>query len=182
MGLYTTAAYTFLRSFSLQMITFINWNKKTKAGVTEHRKMRWHVRGLIALGFLLIWPAAFFGISSIQGANQSVLDVTGTMLEILVTVLSMLRFSENAPLSLVNIAISLATHIAIFTEDTSNITYVIYTIYSGICTIASITNIRKAKMLWQIKRDCLNRHVRQLPKSLRHRVPIQTARLFYSCL
>ena len=54
MGLYTTAAYTFLTSFPLQMITFINRNKKTKAGVTELRKMRWHVRGLIALGFLLI--------------------------------------------------------------------------------------------------------------------------------
>ena len=144
MGLYATAIYAFVSSFPLQIITFINWKKKTSGGVTELRKMSWGTRGLVLLGFVAIWPAVYFAISAIPGASQSALDVTGTLLGILITVLSMLRFSEYAPLNLVSVGISLATHTMIFLSDTSNITYVIYTVYSGVCIVAAMIRIRKS--------------------------------------
>ena len=147
MGLYATAIYSFLSSFPLQIITFIKWNKKTSAGVTELRKMSWGVRGLIALGFIILWPIIYFAISSLPNANQSALDVTCTMIGILITVLSMLRFSEYAPLNLLNVAISLTTHFSIFLTDTSNITYVIYTVYSGVCMVAAMIRIKKANLV-----------------------------------
>ncbi len=147
MGLYATAIYAFASSFPLQIITFINWKKKTSGGVTELRKMSWGVRGLVLLGFVIIGIPAYFAVSAIPGASQSLLDVTGTLLGILVTVLTMLRFAEYAPLNLVSVAISLATHIAIFSYDTSNITYVIYTLYSGICIVAAMVRIKKAKLI-----------------------------------
>ena len=143
MGLYALAIYSFVSSFPLQIITFINWKKKTSGGVTELRKMSWGLRGLVLLGFVIIGIPAYFAVSAIPGASQSVLDVTGTLLGILITVLTMLRFAEYAPLNLVNVCISLATHIAIFSYDTSNITYVIYTVYSGICMVAATARIKK---------------------------------------
>ena len=147
MGLYATAIYALITSFPLQIITFFNWKKKTSGGVTELRKMSWGVRGLVTLGFALIWIPVFFAIRAIPGANQSVLDVTGTLLGILITVLSMLRLSEYAPLNIVSVCITLATHIAMLRTDTSHITYVIYTVYSGICIIASIIRMKKASMV-----------------------------------
>ena len=147
MGLYATAIYALVTSFPLQIITFINWNKKTRSGVTELRKMSWGMRGLVTLGFVIAWPLVYIAISAIPGANQSMLDVTGTMLGILITVLTMLRFSEYAPLNLVSVGITLATHISIFITDNSNITYVIYTIYSGICIVAAMIRMKRSKMI-----------------------------------
>ena len=102
------------------------------------------MRGLVLLCFATIWPAVYFAVSAIPGASQSVLDVTGTLLGILITVLSMLRFSEYAPLNLASVCISLATHTMIFLSDTSNITYVIYTVYSGVCLIAAMARMKKS--------------------------------------
>ena len=147
MGLYATAIYAFASSFPLQIITFINWTRKTTGGVTELRKMSLRARLLVLLGFAIVWPIVYFIISSLQGASQSVLDVTGTLIGILVTVLSMLRFSEYAPLNLLSVAISLTTHIMIFMSDTSNITYVIYTVYSGICVVAAMVRMKKANLV-----------------------------------
>lgn len=115
--------------------------------MTELRKMSGGVRLLVLLGFSLVWPAVYFTISSLPGATQSALDVTGTLIGLLVTVLSMLRFSEYAPLNLVSVAISLTTHTMIFLSDTSNITYVIYTLYSGICLTAAMIRMKKAKLV-----------------------------------
>ncbi|MBP3376512.1 MAG: nicotinamide mononucleotide transporter [Clostridia bacterium] len=147
MGLYASAIYALVSSFPLQIITFINWRRKTSGGVTELRKMSGGVRLLVLLGFALVWPAVYFTISSLPGATQSALDVTGTLIGLLVTVLSMLRFSEYAPLNLVSVAISLTTHTMIFLSDTSNITYVIYTLYSGICLTAAMIRMKKAKLV-----------------------------------
>ena len=147
MGLYATAIYAFVSSFPLQIITFINWRRKTTGGVTELRKMSWGIRALVLLGFVIIWPAVYFIISSLPGATQSFLDVTGTLLGILITVLSMLRFSEYAPLNLLSVLISLTTHTMIFLSDTSNITYVIYTVYSGICLVAAMVRMKKANLV-----------------------------------
>ena len=147
MGLYASAIYALVSSFPLQIITFINWRRKTSGGVTELRKMSGGVRLLVLLGFALVWPAVYFTISSLPGATQSALDVTGTLIGLLVTVLSMLRFSEYAPLNLVSVAISLTTHTMIFLSDTSNITYVIYTLYSGICLAAAMIRMKKAKLV-----------------------------------
>lgn len=147
MGLYANAVYAFIVSFPLQLITFFNWKKKTSGGVTELRKMSWGVRGCVLLGLAVIWPLVYFAVSALPGANQSILDVTGTLLGILVTILSMLRFSEYAPLNLVSVAISLATHTMIFLDDASNITYVIFTVYSGICIVSAIVRMKRAKLV-----------------------------------
>ena len=147
MGLYANAVYAFVVSFPLQLITFFNWKKKTSGGVTELRKMSWGMRGCVILGLAVIWPLVYFAVSALPGANQSVLDVTGTLLGILVTILSMLRFSEYAPLNLVSVAISLTTHTMIFLDDASNITYVIFTVYSGICIASAIVRMKRAKLV-----------------------------------
>lgn len=83
MGLYASAIYALVSSFPLQIITFINWRRKTSGGVTELRKMSGGVRLLVLLGFALVWPAVYFTISSLPGATQSALDVTGTLIGLL---------------------------------------------------------------------------------------------------
>ena len=147
MGLYASGIFALVTSCPLQIITFINWQKKTHGGVTELRKMSWRVRGLVALGFAVIWPLVFFAIRAIPGANQSILDVTGTLLGILITVITMLRFAEYAPLNILSVIITLATYIAIFMTDRSSITHVIYSLYSGVCVVSAVIRVKKNNMV-----------------------------------
>ena len=147
MGLYATAISAALTSFPLQVITFLSWNRKTREGVTELRKMSTRVRLFVTLGFVIIWPLVYFVIKSIPGANQSFLDVTGTLLGVLITIITFLRFSEYAPLNIVSAIISIITHVMIFTTDTAHITYLIYSVYSAICVTAAVVHIKKANMV-----------------------------------
>ena len=147
MGLYAHAVYCVLFSFPLQIITFINWKRKTSGGITHLRKMSTKMRLIVLLAFLVIWPIVYFVISSIPDANQSILDVTGTLLGILVTFLTMLRYSEYAPLNIVSAVISLATYIMVSVGDISNFPYVIYTLYCLVCITASMIRMKKENMV-----------------------------------
>lgn len=145
-GLYAMAINALVISFPLQIITFINWNKRTEGGITALKKMKWKWRILLSLAFVFAWVAMYV-IFSLAGSPYLVLDNTAALIGITVTVLSMLRFSEYAPLNLVSVAISLVTHTVVFLDDPSNITYVIYTLYSGICIVAAMIRMNKKKMI-----------------------------------
>ena len=142
MKLYASAASALLMSFPLQIITFINWNKNTKDGVTETKKLStknrlWLFGGMVGLWGLLF--AVFMGLDS----PYMLLDNTATVLGVVTTVLCMVRYSEYAILQLVGSCISLSTYIVMTLDDISNIVWIIYTAYSLVCTAIAFITMNK---------------------------------------
>jgi len=142
MTLYTSAVYALAVSFPLQIITFINWQRKTTKNRTELRRLSKLQLILSAALFAAAWVALFFAFK-LMGSSYMILDNTSSLLGIAVTILTLLRFKEYAPLNLVSGVIGLIMHITVFLNDRSQITYVIFSVYSLVCMVATLYNIRR---------------------------------------
>lgn len=142
MTLYASAAYALFLSFPLQIISFFNWNKKTTEHVTELRRLTAKQRIFYTVGLMIAWLILFVVVSAF-GSVYWVWDNTATLLGIVATVLSMLRFTEYTVFQIMTQIISLVMHIRIFWDTPSQITYIIYSVYALLCTILAIIRIQK---------------------------------------
>ena len=113
MTLYSNAAYALAVSFPLQIITFINWRKKSTGEKTELRRLSVKQLTVSVILFAVAWIALFF-IFFFMGSSYMILDNTSTLLGIAVTILTMLRFKEYAPLQIVSGLLTLVLHIPYF--------------------------------------------------------------------
>ena len=140
--LYGSFLYSVLISSPLQAITFINWNRKTVGNVTEIRKMKWWVRVVLLLFMVAVWVALYLLLSAF-GSEYLVLDNTVTILGVVATVLSMLRFMEYTALQLVSQGVSIALYCTMLLAQPGKITYVVFSVYTLYCVIRGIININK---------------------------------------
>ena len=140
MTLYSNAAYALAVSFPLQIITFINWHKKSTGAKTELRRLSRLQLTVSVVLFAAAWIALFF-IFFFMGSSYMILDNTSTLLGIAVTILTMLRFKEYAPLQIVSGLLTLVLHISVFLDTPSQLPYVIFSLYSIICTIIAVRRI-----------------------------------------
>lgn len=137
MTLYTSAAYALAVSFPLQIITFINWHKKSTGAKTELRRLTKKQLILSAIILAVAWITLYV-VFSLMNSTYMILDNTSSLLGIAVTILSLLRFKEYAPLNIVSAIIGLILHISVFLNTPSQLPYVIFAIYSITCvTIAT---------------------------------------------
>ncbi len=142
MTLYSTAAYAFFVSFPLQIITFINWNRNTHDGATETKRL--NAKGRISMfaimaGVWLILFAVFSGL----GSPYLVIENTSSVIGIVTTVLCMLRYSEYAILQIVGGVIGLYLYIVMSIDDPSNLVWVVFQVYSKICTLVAFIRMNK---------------------------------------
>lgn len=142
MTLYSSAANAFLVSFPLQIITFINWNKNTKNGETETKKLNTKARLGLFGGMVGFWGILFL-IFSFLASPYIILDNTITVLGFVTTALCMFRYSEYAILQLVGSCVSLVTYIIMTVDDISNIVWIIFTSYSLVCTVIAFITMNK---------------------------------------
>lgn len=141
--LYSTLAYALVVSFPLQLIAFINWSKNSKGSITELKKMSNKQRIFTFALCVTAWIALYL-IFSFLGSPYIILDNTSTLFGVIITILTMLRFSEYATLQLLNGLITILLHINIMaTGNLSNITYLIFSIYSYICVIMAFIRMHK---------------------------------------
>lgn len=155
---YSSVIFAVLVSFPLQIVTFINWNKKTENNVTELRRLSPR-QMLLTLGvaavawgaFYLAWDLVLGLIVNALGLKSTVggavgliklLDNSSTVVGILATVLTMLRFREYPLLQLVGTGFSLAIYTILAVQNPGQITYIIYTLYSSICVTRAYLGIR----------------------------------------
>ena len=142
-GLYATAAYAVVFSFTLQVITFFRWKKRSYGKSTVFRKMTWWQRLLGAAGFAAVWFGLVKVLSLFPEANYSLLDSAHSLLGATVTVLTLFAFIEYIGLQILSGVISVALYVTMLGEKPEQITYLIYAVYALICCVRAAVRIRK---------------------------------------
>ena len=146
-GLYASVLYAVLVSFPLQFVTFIRWNQNPYQKSTVFKKMTGKQRVVVALIAVAFWCGMLVVLKSL-GSSHQILDNTVTMLGILNTVLMMLSYIEYTALMIPGNLFSIALYIAMIKESPEQITYLIYTLFSGYCVVRaflSVSNLDKSK-------------------------------------
>jgi len=141
-GLYATAAYSFLCSGPVQLITFALWQKRAYKHSAKLKKMTkkqifWMIAGSIAA-----WLAMFV-IFSLLGSPYLVLDNTVSLVGILSTILSMLSYLEYTIVSLLCSLASIFLYVEVIIDQPDQIPHLIYTIYCAITTWISFRYMQR---------------------------------------
>ncbi len=144
-GLYASAGYALLFSFPLQIVTFLNWSKNRSGKTTLLRKLPGKARWLILSGLVLAW-LVLYPLTARTGSEYFALDNAVTLLGILNSILSMLRYMEYTFLMLPGGLLSIALYITMLPKNPEQITYLVFTVYSLICsTVALFTVLKQFK-------------------------------------
>ena len=142
-GLYATAVYDVLVSCTLQIITFINWNRHAYGkNSTIFKRLSAKQITLIASAGILLWSGLYF-VLSLFNSEYMLFDNTRTLLGIAATILCALSYIEYTYLQQVNIVVSLVLYAMIFKEEPIMITHFIFNIYAFICAIRSFIKMKK---------------------------------------
>ena len=156
-GLYATAVYDVLVSCTLQIITFINWNRHAYGkNSTIFKRLSAKQITLIASAGILLWSGLYF-VLSLFNSEYMLFDNTRTLLGIAATILCALSYIEYTYLQQVNIVVSLVLYAMIFKEEPIMITHFIFNIYAFICAIRSFIKMKKLyKEQQSLKGDAKN--------------------------
>lgn len=141
-NLYGSAFSALLFSFPIQLLTFIRWNKNKWGHSTVLRKMTWKQRILLLLGFIGALAALWFLLPLI-GSQYVFLDSATTLLGILIYFLTMFAFAEYTFLMFINGAIGIILYITMLRDTPETVTYLIYSVYSFICTVFAFFEAKK---------------------------------------
>lgn len=142
MGLYSTVIYCLLFSFPIQLATFIRWNKNKYGKSTIFRKLNAKWRIAVAFLFLAVLVGQIFVMNKL-GASNTVLDSISSLLGILISFLTLLSFIEYSWLSLILCFVNLLLFTNVAINDISRLPFVVYMLYSYVCTIKQFITIRK---------------------------------------
>lgn len=141
-SLYGSALSALLFSFPIQLITFIRWNKNKWGNSTLLKKLTIKQRALILIGFMVALVAMWI-ILPLFGSQYVLLDSATNLLSILIYILTMFAFVEYTVLMLVNGVISICLYISMLGESPEMATYLVFAIYSMICTIFAVFSAKK---------------------------------------
>ena len=142
MGLYSLCAYALLVSTPITLCTFLLWNKNTTNGETKTRSMTAVQRLLLFGSMALVW-IILFGIFSAMDSSYLVLDNTLSVLGIAASILCIFRFSEYAVLNVISSVVNIVLYSVMMTDDISKIVWLIFTIYSTICSVMAFINMTR---------------------------------------
>ena len=135
-GLYSSAAYAFFVSMTLQMITFIRWNKKPLGNSTELRRLKmWQM--IISVALLAVGFACLCFITK-NVSQYFLLDNIITALGILVTVLRMLSYIEFTYFSICTEIFSVMLYVLMLRNNPEQSTYLIFSLYSLVCGVMAV--------------------------------------------
>ena len=135
-GLYSSAAYAFFVSMTLQMITFIRWNKKPLGNSTELRRLKtWQM--IISVALLAVGFACLCFITK-NVSQYFLLDNIITALGILVTILRMLSYIEFTYFSICTEIFSVMLYALMLRNNPEQSTYLIFSLYSLVCGVMAV--------------------------------------------
>ncbi len=141
--LYASAAYALLLSCPLQIVTFVRWQKRPSGGSTVLRKMSARARVLTAIGFAAVWSLLAL-VTKNSGSSYYLLDNTVTLLGILATLLMMLSYAEYTYVMVVSGICNLSLYVAMLGTNPEQLTYLVYTAYSLMCSILATVTANRA--------------------------------------
>lgn len=142
LGLYASAVSAILVSAPMQIMTFINWQRKAYKNSVVLKKMSAKTRALSGGAFLMVWLVGF-GVLSLVNSEYALLDNTASLLGILVSVLTMLAYVEYTYLWLVSASVGVLLNAQVFMTNPGHITYLVYSVYALFSVVLSFINVRK---------------------------------------
>ena len=135
-GLYSSAAYAFFVSMTLQMITFIRWNKRPLGNSTELRRLKtWQM--IISVALLAVGFACLCFITK-NVSQYFLLDNIIAALGILVTILRMLSYIEFTYFSICTEIFSVMLYVLMLRNNPEQSTYLIFSLYSLVCGVMAV--------------------------------------------
>lgn len=146
--LYGAAFSALLFSFPIQILTFIRWNKHKRGNSTALRKLSNKQRVCIILGYSASLAVMWFLLPLI-GSQYVFLDSATTLLGILIYFLTMFAYIEYTSFMLVNCTITTVLYITMLKAEPETMTYLIYSIYSIVCTAFAFFEARKLYRIQQ---------------------------------
>ena len=142
MGVYASAASSFLFSFPIQLMTFFRWKKNAYKKTVVFRRMSTRVRVLASLGFVALWIALAV-IFIKMDYEYAILDSGSFLMGFITPVLTMLAYIEYTYLWLVSAVVGLLLSVQMVVNDYKETTYLIYSVYCAYCIICAFINVRK---------------------------------------
>lgn len=141
-ALYAQAVSALVVSFPFQIATFILWSRHRDGASTKFRTMSLKWRMLLGVGLVAIYiPLLIVNMNA--GAAFAPIDTAVSILGIVVTVLTMLAFTEYTYLSILNTVLGLTLYILMIRDNPEQLCYLIYTLYSLICIIRAAFNVHR---------------------------------------
>lgn len=138
--LYASAAYAVLFSSTIQFATYFRWKSRPQGQSTLFRAMTNRQRLLVAGLFGLCWGAAWL-ILSRADSGYRILDISTSLLGILISLLTMLAYIEYAPLMILSGTVNIVLFAAMLRDHPEQITYLIYALYSMVCQIGALKRV-----------------------------------------
>lgn len=140
--LYASAAYAVLFSSTIQFATYFRWKSRPQGQSTLFRAMTNRQRLLVAGLFGLCWGAAWL-ILSRADSGYRILDISTSLLGILISLLTMLAYIEYAPLMILSGTVNIVLFAAMLRDHPAQITYLIYALYSMVCQIGALKRVQR---------------------------------------
>ena len=140
--LYVSAIYAIVFSFVMQMSSYFLWKRRPSGkNSTVFRSLtgKQIIFGLLII--VAVWLVIAFFLSKTDSKHQF-LDIFLSVLSIVVTFLSMFAYAEYVPLSILVGVVDLILSFAMMQDNRAQITYFIFNIYSLICRIIAMKNIK----------------------------------------
>ncbi len=147
-NLYGSGLSALLFSFPIQLLTFIRWNKHKSGHSTILRQMSRRNLILLLLGFSVVLVAMWFLLPLI-GSQYVFLDSATTLLGILIYFLTMFAYVEYPFFMLINGAVNIFLHIQMLKDSPEIMPFLIFAVYSFICTVFAFFEARKLYKIQQ---------------------------------
>lgn len=142
MGVYASAASSFLFSFPIQLGTFFNWKKNAYKKTVIFKKITRKVRVLSIVALLILW-GALAGVFTYLKYEYAILDSLIFLLGFIVPVLTMFAYIEYTYLWIISGVIGLLLNIQMVMNDYRHTTYLIYGVFVLYCQIVAFINVQK---------------------------------------
>lgn len=142
-GLYGSVFYSITVSFVLQIATFINWGRNSyKKTSTVFKTMGGKKFSIFSVIFVICWITCYYVFKTI-GSSHTLLDNSIMLLGIVTTLMTMLAYVEWTYLQLLSGIISVILYVGMIRKNPEMAAYLVYTIYSLICTCTTLLNVRR---------------------------------------
>lgn len=142
-GLYGSAFYAITVSFVLQIATFINWGRNSyKKTSTVFKAMGAKKFSIFAVIFMACWLVCYYVFKKL-GSSHTLLDNSIMLIGIVTTFMTMFAYVEWTYLQLLNGIISVVLYAGMIKENPEMTAYLVFTVYSIICTFETLLNVRK---------------------------------------
>lgn len=142
MGIYGSAASSFLFSFPIQLATFFSWRKNAYKNTAVFKKMSNKIRFFFFGGVVVAW-AALAGVFYYLKYEYALLDSISFLFGFIIPVLTMLAYIEYTYLWIVQGVVGVFLNIQMVINDYSQTTYLIYGVYALYCVIGAFVTVQK---------------------------------------